>query len=136
MNVTRRTMYGLQAAVDIAAHQAEGPVKLREISARLGRSKPFLGQILAALNFSGILETRRGPHGGYLLRRSATEITLFDILSITEGPMRLVPCVGTPGGADEACPFAGRCPAGPVWADIHDQMLNLFRGVTLHDLCG
>jgi Rrf2 family iron-sulfur cluster assembly transcriptional regulator len=136
MRFTKRTIYALQALVDIANQKTDRPVKLRGIAERAGVSERFLEQILGGLTGGGILGSRRGPVGGYCLRKPAEEINLYDVLLITEGPIQVVPCVGAPNPSQEECLLSGRCPAGPVWGEIHSQMVEVFRSRTLRDLCG
>ncbi len=135
MKLTKRTIYGMQALADIAQNQADGPVKLREISGRLGVSKGFLEQIFGPLAAGGLVESRRGPSGGFILQRAASEITLYHVLLIMEGPIQIVPCIRIQEPAQQGCPLADRCPTSPAWEDIHGQIVGLFRNMTVRDLC-
>jgi Rrf2 family cysteine metabolism transcriptional repressor len=84
-NVSRKGEYALAAVFELAAHAPGEPVKVAEISRRWRIPQKFLEAILAALKQGGVVESRRGAEGGYLLARPAGSITAGEVLRLIEG---------------------------------------------------
>lgn len=91
--LSRRSKYGLKALLALARHEGPGPVLIAELADREGLPKKFLEAILLDLKRHGLVESRKGRGGGYVLRRPAEEITFGDVIRVLEGPLALVPCV-------------------------------------------
>ena len=93
MLVSTRGRYGMRMMIDIARHQGQGRVALREIGERQGISVKYLEQLARALCAAGLLEGSRGQGGGYVLAKSADDITAGQILRAMEGSTAPVSCL-------------------------------------------
>ena len=137
MKLTTKSRYGVRAIFDIAYHSGGLPAQIKDISERQRISPRYLEQIFQKLKKAGILGSKRGPRGGYFLLKPPSEITLYDIITCTEGPIELVFCVSE---ADEecsprTCEMKDRCVASPMWKEIGDRIAEIFRSTTIQDLC-
>ena len=132
MRVSTRGDYASRALLSLALDGAGSPVSVRDIAARTGLPQPYLEQILLALKGAGLVRSKRGVGGGYVLARTPEEITLGDIVSAVDGPITLGD-FGEPhtGGA---CDHEGQCVLLAVWADVADHMRRHLDGLHLADL--
>ena len=87
MKISTKGRYALRMMLDLAIHQNEGFVSLKDIAARQGISKKYLEQIIPLLNRTGMLRTNRGYQGGYRLAKSPDAYTVGEILRLTEGDL-------------------------------------------------
>ena len=130
MRVSTRGDYACRALLSLALHTDEaGPTSVRDIAERTGLPQPYLEQILLALKGSGLVRSKRGVGGGYVLARPPEEIRLSDIVSAVDGPIT-VGDFGEPH-ANGACNHEGQCVLLAVWAMTGDHMRNLLDGFTL-----
>jgi Rrf2 family protein len=139
MKLTTKSRYGVRAIFDIAYHAGGLPAQIKDISERQRVSPRYLEQIFMKLKRAGILGSKRGPKGGYHLLKEPKDITIYDILESTEGPIELVFCVGAdpdgePCGAP-LCDMKDQCVASPMWKEIGDEIADVFRATTIEDLC-
>ncbi len=130
MKLTTRARYGTRALLDIALHPGR-PVQLKHVASRQGISKKYLEQLLAPLKQAGIVNTQRGPAGGYQLARDPTQLGLGEILRVLEGPLELVDCVRDEGSQ---CARAEACAARTLWARIAGAIERSLDEVTLADM--
>ena len=130
MKISTKGRYGLRTLMDIASHQAKGPVNLGDIAERQGISAKYLWQIVNLLKTAGFVRGTRGPKGGYILLRNPAEITLLDIIQVLEGPLSLVECV------DDAafCARTGDCVAHSVWGEVSQLILDALQKITLAEI--
>jgi Rrf2 family iron-sulfur cluster assembly transcriptional regulator len=119
--------------VSLALHSADnGPTSVRDIAERTGLPQPYLEQILLALKGAGLVRSKRGVGGGYVLARSPEDITLADIVSAVDGPI-VAGDFGLPH-QDGACDHEGQCVLLAFWGDIGEQMRRQLAAVTLADV--
>ena len=131
MKVSTKGRYALRMMVDLAEHQNDGFVALKDIAKRQDISKKYLEQIVPLLNKSGFLLANRGFQGGYRLARQPVEYTVGDILRITEGSLAPVVCLDqTPN----PCQRAADCATLPVWEGLNKVINEYLDGITLQDL--
>ena len=132
MRVSTRGDYASRALLSLALHGGDTPVSVRDIAARTGLPQPYLEQILLALKGAGLVRSKRGVGGGYVLARSPEDITLGAIVSAVDGPITLGD-FGEPhtGGA---CDHEGQCVLLAVWGDLADHMRRHLDGLHLADL--
>jgi Rrf2 family iron-sulfur cluster assembly transcriptional regulator len=132
MRVSTRGDYASRALLSLALDGVETPVSVRDIATRTGLPQPYLEQILLALKGAGLVRSKRGVGGGYVLARSPEDITLGDIVSAVDGPITLGD-FGEPhtGGA---CDHEGQCVLLAVWADVAEHMRRHLDGLHLADL--
>lgn len=135
MRITQWGEYGVHFAVHLARREREGtiPVGAAEIAAEQGTAVEYAQQILQRLRRGAIVESVRGPLGGYKLARPATEITLLDILIAAEGDSFEVICESKPIDA-ERCAVGHRCTLRPIWFDLRTHINTFLRSRTLHAL--
>jgi Rrf2 family cysteine metabolism transcriptional repressor len=89
MLVSQKSHYALRAVFELAKHQGQGPINMSFIAEKQGIPPRFLGAILYQLKLDGIVVSRRGADGGYLLAREAGDITVFDVFSSVQGAVEL-----------------------------------------------
>jgi Rrf2 family protein len=133
VKVSTRGDYAARALVSLALHAVEsGPTSVRDIAERTGLPQPYLEQILLALKGAGIVRSKRGVGGGYVLARAAEDITLADIVSAVDGPI-VAGDFGLPH-QDGACDHEGQCVLLALWGDVGEQMRRQLAAVTLADV--
>ena len=133
MKVSTRGDYACRALVSLALHgDGEGPTSVRDIAERTGLPQPYLEQILLALKGAGIVRSKRGVGGGYVLAREPAAITLGSIVSAVDGPIVLGD-FGEPH-QNGACDHEGQCVLLAVWAEVSEQMRHLLDALTLSDV--
>jgi Rrf2 family protein len=138
MRLSTKSRYGLRAMIDIAYNCGPDPVQIQDISRRQQISPRYLEQIFQNLKRAGLLKSKRGPQGGYVLSRKPDEITVLDILNATEQDVLLVDCAGvTPKKRRRKteCPFEGNCVTQTIWAEANSLLDTLFGSLTLQTLC-
>jgi Rrf2 family protein len=134
MRLSTKSRYGLRALFDIAFNSGSAPTQIQDISRRQHISQRYLEQIFQSLKKAGILKSKRGPLGGYVLAREPREITLREVIQATEGDLLLVECA-TKGRKKSACEFDGACITQSVWQEASQQLSAYFETITLQDLC-
>jgi Rrf2 family iron-sulfur cluster assembly transcriptional regulator len=133
VKVSTRGDYACRALVSLALHgDGEGPTSVRDIAERTGLPQPYLEQILLALKGAGIVRSKRGVGGGYVLAREPAAITLGSIVSAVDGPIVLGD-FGEPH-QNGACDHEGQCVLLAVWAEVSEQMRHLLDALTLSDV--
>ncbi len=133
MKVSTRGDYASRALVSLALHaDGEGPTSVRDIADRTGLPQPYLEQILLALKGAGIVRSKRGVGGGYVLAREPGQITLADILSAVDGPIMLGD-FGQPH-QNGACDHEGQCVLLAIWSVIGERMRRELSALTLADI--
>ena len=131
MIVSTKGRYALRVMIDLAEHQAERYVPLKEVAARQDISEKYLENILKVLVQNGFLEGLRGKGGGYRLTRSPDQYTVAEILLLTEGSLAPVSCL-TPGAP--ACERMANCRTYTMWKGLNDLIADYFVKITLADL--
>ena len=130
MIVSTKGRYALRVMIDLAEHQAERYVPLKEVAARQDISEEYLENILKVLVQNGFLEGLRGKGGGYRLTRSPDQYTVAEILLLTEGSLAPVSCL-TPGAP--ACERMANCRTYTMWKGLNDLIADYFGKITLAD---
>lgn len=131
MKVSTRGDYAARALLSLALHGDATPTSVRDIAERTGLPQPYLEQILLSLKGAGLVRSKRGVGGGYVLARPAAEITLGEIVSAVDGPI-VVGDFGLPH-QDGACDHEGQCALLEVWATVGDRMRAHLDSYTLAD---
>ena len=131
MKISTKGRYALRMLVDLAEHQGDGYIALKDIANRQAVSKKYLEQIVPVLNKTNILQTNRGFQGGYRLAVSPDECTVGEIIRLTEGSLAPLACVD-----DEAvnCERAQDCSTLFVWQGLKDVVENYLDSITLQDI--
>lgn len=130
VRVSTRGDYACRALLSLALRTDEaGPTSVRDIAERTGLPQPYLEQILLALKGAGLVRSKRGVGGGYVLARQPSEIRLSEILSAVDGPITLGD-FGEPH-TDGACDHEGQCVLLSIWNAAGDVMRSHLDGYTL-----
>jgi len=135
VKVSTRGDYASRALLSLALH-SQGelgvPTAVRDIAERTGLPQPYLEQILLALKGAGLVRSKRGVGGGYVLARPASDITLSQIISAVDGPI-VAGDFGLPH-ENGACDHEGQCVLLSVWADVGEHMRTHLDSFTLADM--
>ena len=131
MKISTKGRYALRMLVDLAEHQGDGYVSLKDIAARQEISKKYLEQIVSMLNRPDILTTSRGYQGGYRLARPAKDYTVGDILRLTEGGLTPVSCLEN---ENTPCEKADTCVTFPIWQGLSRVINQYLDSITLQDI--
>ena len=93
----------------------------------------YLEQLIGPLRRAGLVESKRGAHGGYQLSRSPEHVTVGDVYRVMEGPVAPMDCVSEDPG-DQTCPLIDGCETRPVWLKMRDAIAGTLDSMTLADL--
>jgi Rrf2 family protein len=116
--------------VVLASHYGEGPIELKEIAKKEDISLKYLEQVILPLRTAGLIKSARGSKGGYSLSKPPSEICLYDVVEILEGPLNLVDCLGDP----KACQRTSICATRDVWNEISQALQKIFVSITLEEM--
>ncbi len=132
VRVSTRGDYASRALLSLTIRADEAPTSVRDIAERTGLPQPYLEQILLALKGAGLVRSKRGVGGGYVLARPPAEIRLSDIVSAVDGPIS----VGDFGEPHQngACDHEGQCVLLAIWQNVGEHMRHHLDGYTLADL--
>jgi Rrf2 family transcriptional regulator, iron-sulfur cluster assembly transcription factor len=134
MRLSTKSRYGVRAIFDIAYHSEGLGTQVKNISRRQGISPRYIEQIFQKLKKAGILGSKRGPSGGYFLMKKPEEITVGDIVRITEGSIDPVVC-SNPEHPGRHCERIGECVTRVVWNEAGSRLTQYFDSITMDDLC-
>ena len=156
MKLSTKSTYGLRAMLNVAVNDSAEAVSSADIAKREGISIAYLEQLLNKLRRNGLIESIRGPKGGYVLSRSASEITVADIVRTLEGNIYPVDCAtrgtdadivrtlegsiypvdcATKGTDADSCKKGKSCVPKLVWHKLAKVINDCLESVTLEDLC-
>jgi len=132
MILTTKGRYAVMAMVDIAINQASKPVSLSDISMRQEIDLGYLEQIFAKLKKYGLVDSVRGPGGGYKLSRQKHEITISDIMLAVDENMKMTRCEN---GSSAGCLNGkARCATHHLWDELGSRIGNYLESVNLDDV--
>ncbi len=131
MKISTKGRYALRMLIDLAEHQNDGFIALKDIAERQGISKKYLEQIIPVLNRSDVLNANRGYQGGYKLAKSPDKYTVGAILRLTEGSIAPVACLDH---EPVDCPKREDCITLPLWKGLNKVITDYLDSVTLQDL--
>ncbi len=131
MKISTKGRYALRLMLDLAAHQNDGFISLKDIAERQGISKKYLEQIVTLLNKSDFLQVNRGFQGGYRLAYPPEHYSVGDILRLTEGSLAPVACLE---GDPSECPRSGSCTTLPLWLGLERVINEYLDGINLKEL--
>ena len=133
MRLSTLGRYALRAMVDLAVHQDQGPVLRKEIAERQELSSSYLAQLFAKLGRAGLVTSIFGPGGGYVLAKSASEISAGDVLRAVDESLAPVFCLEPT--SDKRCERAADCVTHLLWKRVERSIEEALNSVTLADLC-
>jgi Rrf2 family iron-sulfur cluster assembly transcriptional regulator len=126
VKVSTRGDYAARALLSLALHGEDRPTSVKEIAERTSLPQPYLEQILLAVKGAGLVQSKRGVGGGYVLARPPEQITLAEIIAAVDGPLI------TLMGEHDHC--EGHCILQEVWVYVSEEMRLLLEGFTLAEL--
>ena len=131
MRLSTKGRYAVMALVDLAGHSNGRPVALADISGRQEISLSYLEQLFARLRRKGLVESARGPGGGYRLARTASETSIADIVHAVDEPLRATRC----SVKGKGCMLKGeRCLTHDLWEGLGDRIEDYLSSVSLADV--
>ena len=130
--LSRKSKYGLKALLLLADEEGRGPVQASELAERQRLPKKFLEAILLDLTRHGLLQSKKGRGGGYVLNRKPGDITLGQVIRILNGPLALVPCVSqTAYTRCEECIDEETCGVHLAMKEVRDATALILDNTTL-----
>jgi Rrf2 family iron-sulfur cluster assembly transcriptional regulator len=129
MRLTTKGRFAVTAMIDLAMRQHNGPVTLAGISQRQKISLSYLEQLFGKLRRHELVESTRGPGGGYTLARPMREVTVADIIFAVDEPLDATSC-----GGKENCHDDGPCMTHELWASLNRKMIEFLDSVSLQEL--
>lgn len=133
MQISTKSKYSVRAVLDIAQHSNGSPVTLKAISEREGISLMFLEQLFQLLRKGDIVRSVRGPFGGYVLARDASEITIGEVIRLVEPPLYTSSCFDKHESAHD-CRIADSCLGGAIWRQLDEHINSFMDSVSFADL--
>jgi Rrf2 family protein len=130
LQLTKKSSYGLIAALELAGEPSEEPVSASAIADRYSLPHPFVEKILHQLRRAGLVSSTQGRNGGYRLSRSPSRITVREVLEALGESLDLVGCLG-PG---TPCELRRICPTKSAWARIDRRLKEMLDSLSLGDL--
>jgi len=129
MRLTTKGRFAVTAMIDVALHNARGPVTLAAIAERQKISLSYLEQLFGKLRRQGLVDSVRGPGGGYNLGRAPETVCVSDIIVAVDEPIDATQC-----GGRENCLDDHRCMTHELWAGLNAHIFAYLRSVTLAEL--
>lgn len=131
MLISTKGRYALRVMIDLAEHQSEEFISLKEIAQRQEISEKYLESIIRMLVKAKVVESLRGKGGGYRLRKAPDQYTVDSILRLTEESLAPVACLEADA---EACPRSGGCRTLNLWRGLDKVIREYLESVTIADL--
>jgi Rrf2 family protein len=130
---SRMADYGVLLLGHFARHE-DALASTSELADTYHMPRPVVANLLKEFCKAGLLESRRGMHGGYRLARPAAEISLLDVLSVIDGPVQLIDCAVLDTSAGGACDYEDVCPSRSPMRAVHRKMIKLLQDISLAEL--
>jgi len=129
MKLTSKGRYAVTAMLDVAIHAVSGPVSLADISGRQGISLSYLEQLFSRLRKHGLVNSIRGPGGGYRLGRCSAQIAVADVISAVDESINATKCSGKGN-----CQDGEQCLTHTLWEDLSTRIEEFLQNITLSEL--
>lgn len=130
MRLSTKGRYGTRLMLELALNYGNGPLLLKDIGKRQEISEGYLEHLVSPLKAAGLVKSSRGAHGGYMLTKDPSEITLKEVVQVMEGSLSLVECVDNP----DICHRISFCVTRDVWKELRDRIIDTLESLTLRDL--
>jgi len=129
MRLTTKGRYAVTAMLDLALHYDKGPITLADISQRQGISLSYLEQLFSKLRKNELVDSTRGPGGGYRLSRDANEIAVAQVITAVDEKVESTRC----GGLSN-CHDGNPCLTHELWTELSEQIYGFLMGISLGQL--
>lgn len=134
MKISAKGDYACRALLELALkYEATTPVHVSEIADKQKIPKKYLVQILVMLKSAGLVRSKRGVEGGYMLARPPSEITLGEVVRVVDGPLLPVRCSSEDDTS--TCELIPTCAIHPVWEQVREAIAEIVDNITYEDLC-
>jgi Rrf2 family cysteine metabolism transcriptional repressor len=138
MMFSTKAEYGVRVMVELARRAGDDPIPLAEIAAHDGLPLAYLEHLVARLRKAGLVDSRRGSRGGYMLARPAGEITMAEVVQALEGSIAPIECISEASDGSIVCSRESSpdhvCPTKLLWTRVRFSIVNTLRETTLADL--
>jgi len=132
VNLSQKCQYAVRAVLELAKHYGQGPVAISQIAANQAIPQRFLENILNELRPTGLIESRRGIQGGYLLARDPATISVGEIIRLVEGPLDPVKCMTDKNSP--SCPLKDNCSLIHLWSRAKAAIEEVYDNANFRDL--
>jgi len=132
VNLSQKCQYAVRAVLELAKQYGQGPVAISQIAANQAIPQRFLENILNELRPTGLIESRRGIQGGYLLARDPATISVGEIIRLVEGPLDPVKCMGEKNSL--SCPLKDKCSLIQLWSRAKAAVEEVYDNANFRDL--
>ncbi len=129
MKLTSKGRYAVTAMLDVAIHAITGPVSLADISERQGISLSYLEQLFSRLRKHGLVNSVRGPGGGYRLGRCSAQIAVADVITAVDESINATKCSG-----QDNCQGGHQCLTHSLWEDLSVRIEDFLKNISLSEL--
>jgi len=129
MRLTTKGRYAVTAMLDLALHYKDGPITLADISQRQGISLSYLEQLFSRLRKQELVDSTRGPGGGYRLSRDAHQIAVADVITAVDEKVETTRCGGLSNCQDDK-----QCLTHDLWTELSSQIHSFLMGISLGNL--
>jgi len=130
MRLSTKGRYGARLMLDLARYYGNGPVLLKDIAKRQEVSEGYLEHLVPSIKAAGLITSSRGAHGGYMLAKPPSDITLKEVVQTLEGSLAPVECVATPS----VCHRMQNCVTRDIWKELGEKISETLESVTLADM--
>jgi Rrf2 family cysteine metabolism transcriptional repressor len=138
MMFSTKAEYGVRVMVELARRSDGEPIPLAEIAANDGLPLAYLEHLVARLRKAGLVDSRRGSRGGYLLARPAAQITMAEVVEALEGSIAPIECISQAADGSIVCARESTldhvCPTKLLWTRVRHSIVGTLRETTLADL--
>src|SRR4051812_43897165 len=138
MMFSTKAEYGIRILVELASRSDDSPVPLAEIAETNGLPLAYLEHLVARLRKAGLVESRRGARGGYLLARPAEEITMAEVVQALEGDIAPIECITADPDGQVVCSRETdpehACPTKLLWTRVRFAIVRTLQDTTLSEL--
>lgn len=134
MRISRRAEYALRALLLMARDSHEKIHQIQDLSERGNIPVKFLEQILLTLRNEGLLRSKRGVGGGYMLRRRPSDVLVLEVVELLDGPIAPLPCGAVKPVEACGCPDPVHCPLRPLMQTTRELICELFGSKSIQDL--
>ena len=138
MMFSTKAEYGIRVMVELARHDGDAPTPLAEIAEHGGLPLAYLEHLVARLRKAGLVSSRRGSRGGYMLARPAAEITMAEVVEALEGSIAPIECISEAADGSIVCSREAQpghaCPTKLLWTRVRFSIVATLRETTLAEL--
>jgi len=138
MMFSTKAEYGVRVMVDLARRGSDDPVPLAEIADHEGLPLAYLEHLVARLRRAGLVDSRRGAHGGYLLAREPAQITMAEVVEALEGAIAPIECISSAPDGTTVCTRESDadhvCTTKLLWTRVRGSIIETLQQTTLAEL--